>query len=60
MSVKLLLMALCISISGCANLYYPRLPGPAEEVECQITRSGGLIGEYHCIIDGRYELRDAF
>ncbi len=47
-------------LAGCANIYHPRLPGPAEEVDCRITRSGGLIGEYECNIKGKYELRDSF
>ena len=53
-----------IFLFGCAAGYdvrMPKLPGPADNVDCQILRTdGSLEGTYDCNISGRYTLEEIF
>ena len=55
-SMIVLLLAVLLG-AGCASIYHPELPGPADHVDCQINRSGSLIGTYTCTVEGNYEMK---
>ena len=57
--MKIIMMIALISMigMGCAGVKIPKLMGPAENVNCTITRNNGSpVGRYKCTIEGAYSM----
>lgn len=57
----LILLTLVLCSTGntaCSTIFYPTLPGPAQDVSCTIERhNASLVGRYNCSVSGEYEVR---
>ena len=56
---KIICIAAILTLTGCAtgtSMGLPKLMGPADTVECIVTRSEGMVGEYECTVKGRYAM----